>query len=184
MATPDLIAFRAGDEEAFRQLWTEHAPPLYRLAVRYVADRDAADDIVQEVLITAFERRATYSGQHPIGAWLRRICARRCLQALRRARGRVAGLPPPAEPAQDTDASEADRIANAIRRQELEDAVDNAIMALPPQQSLVAIRRFLLGRSINAIAAEMGLAPGTVMATLHQARRRIGQQLAPLLEID
>ena len=54
-----------------------------------------------------------------------------------------------------------------------------AVTALPPRMRTAFALRYLGGLTEAEVAAAMGVAPGTVAATLHDARRR----LAPLLEV-
>jgi RNA polymerase sigma-70 factor (ECF subfamily) len=56
----------------------------------------------------------------------------------------------------------------------------DAVRGLPPQQRTAIALRYLLDLSQAEIATAMGIAPGTVSATLHAARRR----LEPLLHAN
>lgn len=53
------------------------------------------------------------------------------------------------------------------------------ILALPPQQHLVAVMRWLLGMKNNEIAANLGIASGTVAAHLSTVRAKLRSDLGP-----
>jgi RNA polymerase sigma factor (sigma-70 family) len=52
-----------------------------------------------------------------------------------------------------------------------------AVAALPAQQRTVIALRYVLDLSQAQIAVELGVAPGTVAASLHKARRRLASVL-------
>ncbi len=54
-----LIRLRHGDSTAFETIFRTYYPQLVRLATRYLNRRDRAEEIVQDVLLKIWERRAT-----------------------------------------------------------------------------------------------------------------------------
>lgn len=77
-ADDDLLnRLLAGDEDAFTQLVTAYHHALLRLALMFVADRGAAEEVVQETWLAvvkglrAFERRAS------LKTWIFRILVNR-----------------------------------------------------------------------------------------------------------
>lgn len=54
-----------------------------------------------------------------------------------------------------------------------------AVRRLPARQRTAVALRYIADLSEAVIAEVMGVAPGTVSATLHAARRRLAAQLAP-----
>jgi DNA-directed RNA polymerase specialized sigma24 family protein len=70
MTEADLVAlYRAGDEDAFQQLFEPYAPLLRRRAARGLAPailrKVSMADLVQETRIVAFERRADFEDRGP-----------------------------------------------------------------------------------------------------------------------
>ncbi len=69
----DLVAAQAGDRAAFGRLVDRYQGEVRAcLAVRVGSPADA-DDLAQEVFITAWRRLADVDAQRPFGAWLRGI---------------------------------------------------------------------------------------------------------------
>lgn len=58
---------------AFEALVGEHADSLYRFARSLVRDSAAAEDLVQETFLRAFEKRRTFRGDSSPATWLHRI---------------------------------------------------------------------------------------------------------------
>ena len=59
----DTISFesiRNGDIKAFETLFKEFYPSMCAIAIRFVSDKDVAQDIVQEVFIKLWEKRTSY----------------------------------------------------------------------------------------------------------------------------
>ena len=64
-----------GDEEAFRRLFDDFFPKLYRFAMaRLDGDHAAARDIVQETFCKAIERLDSYRGEAALYTWFCQIC--------------------------------------------------------------------------------------------------------------
>lgn len=142
--------------------WVQpHLTAMTRYAARQVAPADR-DDVVQEALIRAWQRWETYDESRGApAAWLIGIVADRCRrhrtrQGTRpRSRAVVelveAGAPPPTY---DVD-------------------LERALGDLGRRQRQAVDLHYFVGLDVATVAEVMGCAPGTVKATLHQARARL-----------
>jgi RNA polymerase sigma-70 factor, ECF subfamily len=83
-----LAAHVGGDPEAFGLLVQRHSRDLWSLALRTAGDPDDAADAVQEALVSAYRRAATYRGEASVRTWLRRIVVNACIDRIRHERGR------------------------------------------------------------------------------------------------
>jgi RNA polymerase sigma-70 factor (ECF subfamily) len=141
---------------------TEFARLVRSLAV--VDGPEAAADAVQEAFIAADRRwRKVSRMDDPVG-WIRRAAVNRLLNGRRNTRRRaelLAGVRPVA--VDDLDPLDLDLLA--------------AIRALPTQQRLVICLHHLGGYRITEVAADLGIAPGTVKSHLHDARRALRAHL-------
>jgi RNA polymerase sigma factor (sigma-70 family) len=139
--------------------WVEpHLTVLARYAARQVAPADR-DDVVQEALIRAWQRWSTYDDTRgtPV-AWLLGILADRCRRHRTRSRAGLVELmdhgPPAREPELDLD-------------------LERSLTALSRRQRTAVDLYYFTGLDVATVAEVMGCAPGTVKATLHQARARL-----------
>jgi RNA polymerase sigma factor (sigma-70 family) len=139
--------------------WVEpHLTVLARYAARQVAPADR-DDVVQEALIRAWQRWSTYDesrGTPP--AWLIGILADRC----RRHRSRRSAVALVELVDQDSPAPAAHDLD-----------LERAIARLSRRQRRCVELYYFVGLDTTTTAEVMGCAPGTVKATLHQARGRL-----------
>ncbi len=85
-----LAATAAGDEKAFGCLYAETNTRIFAVILRIVARRDLAEEILQEVFLTIWDRAADYRPDKgaPM-AWLTTIGRNRALDRYRRKRREV-----------------------------------------------------------------------------------------------
>ncbi len=79
-----LEACRKGNRKAQKQLFDRLSPKMFALCLRYMGDRDEAQDVLQEGFITLFSRLDTYSGAGAFEGWARKIFVNTALMHLRK----------------------------------------------------------------------------------------------------
>ncbi len=147
--------------EDFARWVQPHLTTMARYAGRQVSPVDR-DDVVQEALIRAWQRWSTYDESRgaPV-AWLLGILADRCRrQRTRRPVGTVVELVEPAAPPSPHDLD-----------------LERAIAGLGRRQRQAVDLYYFVGLDVATVAEVMNCAPGTVKATLHQARSRLREML-------
>src|SRR6476646_1193905 len=82
---------RQGASGAFEELYRTHAPRLFGLACRMVG-RAEAEDLLQEIFLTAHRKLDQYKGDASLGTWLFRLGANQCIDFLRSRGTRLAQL--------------------------------------------------------------------------------------------
>ena len=65
-----LARLRQGDEGAFDELVTRHHGALIRMAMGYVADREVAEEVVQDTWIAAIEGLDRFEGRSSLRTWI------------------------------------------------------------------------------------------------------------------
>lgn len=84
-----VIRTKAGDDEAFRVLVERHLRTAYDFALRYVTNRDEADDIVQEAFVKTWKAIGRYDPTKRFRTWLITIVRHTALDALKKRRDPV-----------------------------------------------------------------------------------------------
>lgn len=74
---------RTGDERAFEQLFLRYVSPLCGFAYSYVADRDVAEEIIQELFVSLWQQRFTLETRGGVRGYLFVAARNRALNALR-----------------------------------------------------------------------------------------------------
>jgi RNA polymerase sigma-70 factor, ECF subfamily len=165
---------REGDTRAFEALVRRYQRQLYHLALRITGCSGDAEDVVQEVFLTAWRRLPEIRDDAALPGWLYRATTNRCLNLLRRRRPSAEfddTTPAPAQaPAEDPQrAAEASQQVRALTA---------ALARLPPTQRAAWLLREVHGRSYEEIADALATTPHAVRGRLARAR----VQLAELMQ--
>ena len=164
---------RAGDPTAFEELYRLQAPRLFGLAYRLVGPNEA-EDLLQEIFLSAHRKMALYKGEASLGTWLFRLGTNQCLDYLRSKRARLTMLTDAIdeEPAAAKAASGA--IVGVVDRMDLERAIEQ----LPGGARAVFVLHDVEGCDHREVARYLHITEGTSKSQLHKARMRLRQALA------
>ncbi len=179
-----IAALAAGEVEALGALYDRHARIVFALLVRVAGDRDAAEEILQEVFLRAWQHAHTFDDSRgTVRSWLYGIAHNLALNELRRRRRRPQLQPRPASADPDGDygghvAAGSDPAVDAwcaVRDAELAQALDQ----LPPSQRAVLLL-YGEGFSQSEIAAKLGEPLGTVKSRMRRALGHLRETLSVL----
>jgi RNA polymerase sigma-70 factor, ECF subfamily len=180
-ADPEVLAqqlerMRAGDEAAFDALFRSWYPPLVQFGERILRDRDAAEEVVQDVMLELWKRRDTLVIQGSPQSYLFQATRNRALNRLRhlRVENRDDDFDADSLPA----SASTDAPASAA---ELEVALQRAIDSLPPRCRQVFEMNRLHGLKYAEVAAALEISVKGVEAHMARALRALREQLAPWL---
>ena len=163
---------RAGDPEAFRELFRDHAQLVYRHAVRTTGDWDAAEDIVSLTFLEAWRLRGKLrdEGDSP-RPWLMGIAVnvlRNTGRAARRHERALARLP-----LRDVLPDFADELVGRITDSEELAAAKTALGQLRRSEREVFALCVWSGLGYAEVAEALGVPVGTVRSRLSRARTRL-----------
>jgi RNA polymerase sigma-70 factor (ECF subfamily) len=148
---------------------------VYAIAMKYVRDEDAAWDVTQDALLSAFRHRDSFRGESAYTTWLYRIAATAALMYLRKQRRRSrevlasAAIDPDAHPALDVAASPAPTPEAMVAANEQVARVRAAVAALGDKYPPVFWMRYHDGYSETEIARRLGTSLPTVKTRAHRA---------------
>ena len=74
---------RKGDLGAFEEIYRTHSPRLYSLALRMLGNPADAEDMLQEIFLSAHRKLEGFRGEAALGTWLYRLATNQCLDYLR-----------------------------------------------------------------------------------------------------
>jgi RNA polymerase sigma-70 factor (ECF subfamily) len=161
-----------GDMRAFEALVRRYQRPIYRLAVRMLDDTGEAEDVTQEVFVTAWRRLRGIQEGKAVRAWLYRIATNRCLNILR-ARKPTAPLQEEAIPVAGPATSPEARAEAHERLIALRAALDR----LTAEQRACWLLREVEELSYAEIAAILHTTPQAVRGRLARARAELGEAM-------
>jgi RNA polymerase sigma-70 factor (ECF subfamily) len=174
-----LDAARQGDTPAFNQLVLRYQRAAYNVAFRILGRADAAEDATQEAFLAAYRAIGTLRGD-AFKTWLLRIVTNKCLDQLRARKRRptlaLDGLPlEPEYLYYLADPGESPH--EAAERQALAQVLQEAILALSPDQRAVVVLADIQGLTYKETAEVLELSLGTVKSRLSRARARLRDRL-------
>ena len=73
-----------GDRKSQKALYDRLAPRMFPICIRYIGDRDQAEDVLQEGFITLFAKLKAYKGEGSFEGWARRVFVTTALMAVRK----------------------------------------------------------------------------------------------------
>jgi RNA polymerase sigma-70 factor (ECF subfamily) len=171
-------------QDAWGRFVRLYTPLLFYWARRLGCQDHDADDLVQDVFAVLVEKlpRFTHDGQGSFRGWLRTVTLNRWRD---RRRGRAARLRPvPDEALADVPAPEA---APAFEEAEYHAFLVGRALRLmqadfQPTTWKAAWEHGVRGRPAREVAAELGVAEGTVYVATGRVLRRLREELAGLLD--
>ena len=161
-----LDGCRKGDRKAQKRLFDRLSPKMFPLCIRYMGNREAAEDVLQEGFITLFSRLDSYAGKGSFEGWARRLFVNTALMQLRK-NDALAG-------SDDIDAarslsSEAPSAVETLGYRELM----KLIASLPEGLRTVFNLYVIEGYSHKEIAEALGMEEATSRSKLQRARIRL-----------
>lgn len=161
---------RLGDEAAFHSLFTQFYSSLCSFALKYIDDRDAAEDIVQECFLKYWAKREDFDNPYKLKSFLYLVVRNSCLNYIRDNRKQAGTVPD-----EDRLISEEFLIELTVE-EEAYRILYQAIEGLPPQMKAV-IYHALDGLKNSEIAEKMQISEHAVHASKKKAYKKLRENL-------
>ena len=191
-----VLAAQAGDQEAFETLVDAYRRELLVHCYRMLGSFHDAEDLVQETLLRAWEKRTTLISPGAYRGWLYRIATNLCLDRLRSAPRR--SLPPDTHPRSDPNGPVPQRVREPVwlepfpddlladQRSDPQDRAESreqtslafliALQYLTPTQRAILLLREVLEWEAREVAEWLNLSVPAVNSALQRARRALQQR--------
>jgi RNA polymerase sigma factor (sigma-70 family) len=181
----DLVAaVRRGDDRAFEELYSRYRRRVGAYVYGMVADHGRAEDITQDVFISALRRMRDSERPIAFRPWIYEIAKNACIDDFRRAR-RAREVPIGGD--DELEHENPRLVAKAVTpeaavesRQQLTD-LRGAFRGLSESHHKIIVLRELEGLSYTQIGEQMGMSRPVVESTLFRARRRLGEEYDELV---
>ncbi|ANJ12206.1 MULTISPECIES: RNA polymerase sigma factor [Streptomyces] len=165
---------RAGERDAFAELYERHARTVYNHGLRLTSDWSTAEEVMSDTFLAAWQARERLEPEgDSLVPWLLGIATHKAGNARRGARRRLAFLarqPPPPD-VTDFAPEVAGRIDDARRLR----AVHAALSRLRRQEREVLALCVWSGLDYGQTAEALGVAVGTVRSRLSRARTKLAR---------
>ncbi len=187
LSDEDLMAEAAeGNERAFTELVNRYKSRVVNLVSRLLNDREASDDICQEVFVRVFLHRKNYRRGAKFSTWLFTIAANLAKNEIRRRKRRRnwTSLDEMQETLHDSSLQLMDPRANRegdVEVRQLQGVVGAAIATLPERYRSALVLRDIEGLAYEDIAQVLRIPGGTVRSRINRARLMLKKKLEPML---
>ena len=163
-------SLKEGDRRAQRRVFDALAPKMMAVCLRYMGNKDDAEDVLQEGFVTLFTKIDSYSGAGSFEGWARKIFVNTALMHLRRTD--ALGLSDDIEEARTLFTEEATPIENIGYKELLK-----MISSLPPEYRTVFNMYVMEGYSHKDISDELGCTEATSRSRLQRARLKLQEMI-------
>ncbi len=170
-----LSQVRAGDADAWGELYRQYAPAMFRFCRRLLPAREDAEDATTEIFMKVRQKLGTYDSSRPFTAWLYKVASNHCWDTLRRRHIR-----------QDLETGDVDELPlehpdpNQLQRLEAEHStkeVRDGLARLPDRARAALVLRYFADMSYEEIADTLGVRRQFVGVLLLRARHQLRDAL-------
>lgn len=172
-----------GDAQAFNDLMSAQERRMYAVALRMFANREDAEDCMQEAMIRIYRAIGTFKAQSSFATWVYRITMNTCLDELRRRKNKASTsldglLDMGWSPSDDRDTPEQHAIRTEARTQ-----IARFIQELPEDMRAAIVLRDIQGLSYEAIAEALNTNVGTIKSRISRGRERLREKIRARSEL-
>ena len=173
----DVIALVLnGDANAYSILVDRHQSLVFSICLRYVKNREDAEEVAQDVFVKAFRSLANFKGQSKFSTWLYTVTTTTAITFLRKKKLEIHSLD------DEKIFASADNIdsgvsANLIEQKSKVNMVAEAIKMLSADDAEIITLFYKGEQSLEEIAAILGKETNTVKVQLHRARGRLKEKM-------
>lgn len=175
---------RSGDIRAFEFLFDKYREKVFRVAYRFLRDREDALEVTQDVFVRAYTGIAGFKTDSKFFTWLYRITINRAIDLARSRRKRswVEVETPVLESAEraSLERSPDPDPVEVAEEKELQERLAQAVARLSEKHRTVFLLHAMENLSYKEIADIMGSSIGTVMSRLFYARQKLQEALGRL----
>ncbi|MDE0637385.1 MAG: sigma-70 family RNA polymerase sigma factor [Candidatus Poribacteria bacterium] len=173
-----------GDQHAFAQLVEKYQEQVHTLAWQKIGDYHIAQEITQDVFITAYQKFPTFTHYRQFAGWLYVVTNRKCIAWHRKKKIETQSI-------DETNPTELDEVyyseymsqqREEAAKEERRTIVQKLLSKLQESDRTVMHLYYIAEMSCEEIAEFLGVAPNTVRSRLHRARNRLKKEEAVIKE--
>ena len=175
----DLIErIKAGDQLALKALYGRHHVKIFRFAMRILRSEPSAEDVVSEVFLDVWRKAANFEGRSEASTFLLGVARNKAYSLLRKRREGELDEEAAAEIEDGADTPEA-----ALQKKNKGELLRACMQKLSAEHREVMDLVYYHDKSVEEVAAIVGIPEGTVKTRMFHARKRLAE-LAKAAGID
>lgn len=175
-----LARCRAGDTEAFAEIYDRYERTVFRCAYHLLGHYEDAIDIRQETFVRAFLSLADFREDCALLTWLLKICRNLCRDRARSWERRHAALDDLDQEFENQRASPLPDPATVLVQSESARLVRRALLGMPHAHREVLVLRDVEGLEFGEVANMLGCSRAVLSVRLFRARRMLRERVEAL----
>ena len=173
----DIIQLvKQGNSPAYAGLVNRYQQLVFSIVLRYVENREDAEELAQDVFVKAYRSLADFRGDSKFSTWLYTIACTTCLSFLRKRKPDLQSLDNEKVSLAALQLA-GGPVANQIEKKSKISLVNDAIGLLSKDDAQVITLFYKGEQSLEEIACILGQETNTVKVRLHRARQRLKEKM-------
>ncbi len=168
-----MVQIATGEQVALRTLFTRHYSRVYRFVSRFVKDRDAVEEVVNDTFLIAWQQAPRFEGRSRVATWLLGIARYRALGAVKARQAHPESVD---EQHEATLVDPSERVDARMQREDSSDYLKRCLAMLPREQALLIELHYFSDKSLKEAAALTGVL-NTIKTRMFLARKKLATML-------
>ncbi|MBN8548859.1 MAG: sigma-70 family RNA polymerase sigma factor [Deltaproteobacteria bacterium] len=173
--------FRKGDKDSFVELLNRYSEKVHNLSIRITRSEEDAEEVLQDVFVTVYNKIDKFEGKSAFSSWLYRITVNTSFMKLRKRKQNnsisIEEVSPGIRDNWVGSRSDASDMNYICSRHELRDELEKAIAKLPEEYRVIFVLRDVDGLSNQEVGEILSLSVPAVKSRLHRSRLMLRKRL-------
>ncbi len=165
-----------GQQAAYATLVNRYQQYVFTLAMRFVNNRELAEELSQDVFVKAYRYLADFKGNSKFSTWLYTIVNTTCLSHLRKKKDETILLEEE-KMVSISDNGLAEQPADRMEQRTQKEMLNSALKHLPESEAQVLSLFYQAEQSVEEIGVIMSLTTSNVKVKLFRARQKLKEVL-------
>lgn len=174
-------------EEAIPALLDEHGGKLFGLSLRLCGSREDADELVQDIFLTAFHKWDQFEGRSEPTTWLYTIASRACMRKHRKRAGEPSTIQSLDELIPNEDLTVPELVSDGespyerSARRQMQQQVELGLQDVPQDFRMALILKDIAELNLAEVATVLGIKEATAKTRVYRARLALRKAMADAL---
>jgi len=173
-----MMAFAAGQEDAFVQLYERYRERIMNYCRRLLGDRARAEEAAQDVFLKVYDAGARYQARSRFSTYIYRVATNHCFNLNARVERKLVGSATDGSERADPRAPDQTEV---IAQAQLRAALQTALAKLPDKQRAALLLVHYEGLSYREAAEAVSATESAVKSLIHRARERMIRELSGVM---
>ena len=177
-----------GDRSALSELIKRYENKIYNYAMRFVQNKEDAEDILQETFLSMIKAVKTFRGESGFATWIYKIATNTALMKIRTQRRIFESLEEDtidlSRDYQGVNLQLAESPLENLQNKELMDNIIHSLDTLPPKHRSVFLLRDVEGFSTEEVSSILNMSSPAVKSNLRRARIALRDKLVDFISYE